>query len=88
MREYKVYVCEKCGQEFTEGYPRGYDQCKAHEASHVVPESYVIRDSGSYQPGDTYPRYLRIPMADGAEVMYKFESIAPTEEKESPSETD
>jgi hypothetical protein len=88
MKEYKVYVCEKCGQEFTEGYPEGYNNCQKHEASHVVPEFYAIRDNSSYQPGDTYPRYIRIPMSDGAEIMYQFESVAPTEEKESPQEAD
>lgn len=85
MREYNVYVCEKCGQEFTQGFPEGYNACLEHENSHIEPEAYGIGKSGSYQPGDKYPNYLTIPMADGAEVLYEKVAIKiEAEQQESP----
>lgn len=82
MKEYKVYVCEKCGQEFTGGFPEGYDKCLEHEKSHVEPDTYGIRNNGSYQPEDKYPSLIKIPMTDGAEVLYKKASIIKEADKE------
>lgn len=85
MKEYKVYVCEKCGQEFPQGFPEGYEKCQEHEDSHVKPEAYGISNNGSYQPEDIYPTYITIPMADGAEVLYeKSAIIKEARKKESP----
>jgi hypothetical protein len=87
MRDYKVYVCEKCGEEF----PDDREKCAEHEKYHVRPEPYGIHDKGSYQSGDKYPVFIIIPMADGANVRYRVEGVlTPPEEpetKESPLAT-
>jgi len=82
MKERTIYVCEFCGLEFTEAYPKGYNECRQHEATHVKPEPYAIENSGSYQSGDKYPDHIKIPMADGVEIMYKYDYIVPIEIKE------
>jgi hypothetical protein len=80
MRDYRVYVCDKCGEEFS----NDREKCHEHEISHIKPDNYSLWDSGSYQPDSKYPAFIKIPMADGAEVMYKYDAILPTEEKNSP----
>jgi len=78
MKDYKVYVCEKCGKEF----PNDREGCEVHEAGHVSPEPYQIRRSGTYNQISRYPAGIKIPMEDGAEVMYKFDSIVKEPQKE------
>ena len=95
MREHKTYICDLCGKEFTQGYPEGYNKCEEHERSHVKPEPYAIMNKGSYRLGDKYPSYITVPMADGAEIVYKFDTVlkpdildAELEQKESPLKED
>ena len=71
MKDYKVYVCEKCGKEF----PDDREKCEEHEGGHIRPEYYTLWDAGSYQPEDKYPTYITIPMTDGAEVLYEKAAI-------------
>ena len=81
MRDYTVYVCEKCGLEF----PDDHEKCQAHEDGHIKPDPYQLWKNGSYLPDSKYPVFIRIPMADGAEAMYKFDAITKeAEQEESP----
>ena len=82
MRDYKIYVCELCGQEF----PRDFEKCLEHEKTHVKPESYAIKDKGIFCREGHYPSEITIPMEDGREVIYAFSSIVPIE-KERPLAT-
>jgi hypothetical protein len=81
MRDYRVYVCEKCGQEF----PNDHDGCEEHENGHIRPDNYALWDNGSYQPDSRYPAFIRIPMADGTEAMYQYDSSLPAQKNSSPA---
>jgi len=78
MRDYKVYVCEKCGEEF----PNDREKCNEHENGHIRTKEYTLWNNGSYQPDSKYPAFIRIPMADGAEVTYKLDAIVKEAKKE------
>ncbi|MDD3021835.1 MAG: hypothetical protein PHX61_12780 [Alphaproteobacteria bacterium] len=90
MKEYKVYVCEKCGEEFTEGFPEGYEKCFEHEKTHVGIAKYGIHKPEYLGPASTYPNYIEVEMTDGSIQAYEATGVIVKEatEKESPQEAD
>jgi len=89
MKEKTVYICEKCGMEFPQQYPEGYDLCQEHEKTHINPIGYDPVKAISFQPTDTYPSYIRVRMTDGEMRGYWIDPMIeePTEAKEKPSAT-
>lgn len=86
MKEYKVYVCEKCGEEFTEGYPEGYEKCLEHEKIHIGIAKYTEHRPEYLGPASIYPNYIEIEMADGSILAYEATgvTIKKAQEKENP----
>ena len=90
MKEYKVYVCEKCGEEFTEGYPEGYEKCLEHERTHIGIAKFAEHKPEYLGPDSTYPNYIEVEMTDGSIRVYEATGAITREskEKESPQQAD
>lgn len=81
MKDYKVYVCEKCGDEF----PNDYQGCLEHEKTHIKPDYYYLQDAARYLCDDKYPSFIKIKMEDGAVIEYHISTmVKEAEQKESP----
>ena len=86
MKQYKVYVCELCGQEFTEGYPEGYEKCQEHEKTHIGIKMFAKHKTEYLGPNSVYPDYIEVEMADGSIRAYGAAGVVIKEpaEKENP----
>lgn len=88
MRDYKVYVCEKCGKEFK----GDVEACLDHEEKdHTGPGSLwdEVKNPVYLEIASYYPDTVEIPMKDGSVVQYSYDRvIEEPEQKESPRKED